>query len=62
MSDLLEKKNVIKVKNYLNKFNENIDLIVLDETARTAVDAANSLKQEVGAIIKSLLVKNENSN
>ena len=36
-------------------------LLVLDTTARTAKDAANSLKCEVGAIVKSLLFRAENS-
>ena len=60
MNDLINRKTVIKVKNYLNKFDQNIELIVLDETARTAIDAANSLKTEVGSIVKSLLFKDHN--
>ena len=36
---------------------QNIDLIVLDKTARTAKDAAKSLNKEVGSIVKSLLIK-----
>ena len=35
--------------------------MVLDTTARTAQDAASSLKCEVGAIVKSLLFRTENS-
>ena len=62
MSNLLERKNVIKVKKFLNNFDEKIELIVLDETARTAKDAAKSLKREVGAIVKSLLFKNTEFN
>ena len=42
MSNLLEKKNVLKVKNYFKKNNSEIKLIELETTARTAVDAANS--------------------
>ena len=61
MNDLINRKAVTKVKNYLNKFDENIELIVLDETARTAIDAANSLKTEVGSIVKSLLFKDHNN-
>ena len=57
MSNLFEKKNVIKVKEYLNNIDDSIKLIILDETARTAEDAAKSLKKEVGAIVKSLLFK-----
>ena len=62
MNDLINRKAVTKVKNYLNKFDENIELIVLDETARTAIDAANSLKTEVGSIVKSLLFKDNDNN
>ena len=62
MSNLLERKSVLKVKNVLNNFDEKIELIVLDETARTAKDAAKSLKREVGAIVKSLLFKNTEFN
>ena len=60
MNDLINRKTVTKVKSYLNKFDKNIELIVLDETARTAIDAANSLKTEVGSIVKSLLFKDHN--
>ena len=62
MNDLINRKTVTKVKNYLNKFDQNIKLIVLDETARTAIDAANSLKTEVGSIVKSLLFKDNDNN
>ena len=62
MSDLINRKAVIKVKKFLNKFNLNIELIVLDETARTAKDAANSLKTEVGSIVKSLLFRDSSYN
>tara|TARA_Y100001970_G_scaffold3634_1_gene4160 strand:+ start:59 stop:547 length:489 start_codon:yes stop_codon:yes gene_type:complete len=58
MNNLLNKKSVLRVKEFLDNNNLNIKLIVLDETARTANDAANSLKKEVGAIVKSLLFKN----
>jgi len=62
MSNLLERKNVLKVKKFLYNFDKEIELIVLDETARTAEDAAKSLKKEVGAIVKSLLFKNIETN
>ena len=62
MNELINRKAVTKVKNYLNKFDENIELIALDETARTAIDAANSLKTEVGSIVKSLLFKDNDNN
>ena len=50
MSDLLERKSVRKVKDFLSNFDSSIDLIVLEETARTANDAAKSLNQRVGSI------------
>ena len=62
MNELINRKAVTKVKNWLNKFDINIELIVLDETARTAIDAANSLKTEVGSIVKSLLFKDNDNN
>ena len=57
MSNLLERKNVLKVKEFLKNIDDSLELIVLDETARTAEDAAKSLKKEVGAIVKSLIFK-----
>ena len=36
MSKLLQRKSVIKVKEYLEYIDNSIKLIVLDETARTA--------------------------
>ena len=62
MSNLLERKNVLKVKKFLKNIDDSFELIVLDETARTAEDAAKSLKKEVGAIVKSLLFKNIETN
>ena len=63
MSNLLERKNVLKVKKFLYNFDKKIKLIVLDKTARTAKDAAKSLKiGEVGAIVKSLLFKDTEFN
>ena len=57
MKNLLERKTVLIVKNYLQAFEPTIKLIELDTTARTAQNAANSLQKEVGAIVKSLLFK-----
>ena len=62
MSNLLERKNVLKVKKFLKNIDDSFELIVLDDTARTAEDAAKSLKKEVGAIVKSLLFKNIETN
>ncbi len=57
MSNLLAKKSVQLVKNYIETLDINVQLIELDSTARTAQDAANSLNQEVGSIVKSLLFR-----
>ena len=60
MPDLLQRKSVLIVGNYLEKFNLSTQLIELNTTARTAQEAANSLGKEVGAIVKSLLFKSTN--
>ena len=55
----LNKEAVKRAKEALKKFNSEIKVIELDQTARTANDAANSLNTEVGSIVKSLLFRNE---
>ena len=60
MSKLLNKESVKRVGEYLKNFDNNLKIIVLDTTARTAKDAANSLECELGAIIKSLVFRIEN--
>ncbi len=59
MSELLNKEPVKRVEKSLKKFDPNLKIIVLNTTARTAKDAANSLKCELGAIVKSLVFKAE---
>ncbi len=58
---LLEKEPVKRVDKFLKEFDANLNIISLDTSARTAMEAASSLKCEVGAIVKSLLFKTENS-
>ena len=58
---LLDKEPVSRVEKALKKFNPKKTIIVLETSARTALEAANSLGCEVGAIVKSLLFKTENS-
>ena len=53
----LNKEPVKRAKEALKNFNSEIEVIELEQTARTAVDAANSLNCEVGAIVKSLVFK-----
>ena len=61
MKDLLNKEAVQRVKESIVKFDPKLNILVLDTTARTAKEAANSLQCEVGAIVKSLLFRAENS-
>ena len=56
---LLNKESVQRVQGILTEFNSNIEVIELNSSARTALEAASSLGCEVGAIIKSLLFKTE---
>ena len=55
--NLLDKEPVKRAEKALRDFNPKLNIIILEETARTAIDASNSLKCEVGAIVKSLLFK-----
>ena len=56
---LLDKEAVKRAEKALKDFDETLKVIVLEDTARTAKEAALSLKCEVGAIVKSLLFKTE---
>ena len=58
---LLNKEPVKRVDNILKEFDVTQKVIILDSSARTALEAASSLGCEVGAIVKSLLFKTENS-
>ena len=58
---LLDKEPVKRVDKILRAFDPNMSVIVLDYSARTALEAASSLGCEIGAIVKSLLFKTENS-
>ena len=51
------KESVKRVQELISKFDSKLKVIVLNTTARTAKDAATALKCEVGAIVKSLLFK-----
>ena len=58
---LLDKEPVKRVETILKEFDALQKVIVLDNAARTAEQAATSLGCEVGAIVKSLLFKTENT-
>ena len=55
--NLLQKKPVIRAQKSLTEFDPKLAVVELENSARTAKDAANSLNCEVGAIVKSLLLK-----
>ena len=57
MNDILNNEPVKRVQSEINKFNKNIKLQILKNTARTAQDASKALNCEVGAIIKSLVLR-----
>ena len=60
MSELFKNEPVKRVDEFLKKFKPNLKILALKTSGRTAKDAANSLKCELGAIVKSLVFKAEN--
>ena len=60
MENVLNKESVKRVEKDLKAFDLKLKVEILNSSARTAIDAANSLKCEVGAIVKSLLLKADN--
>ena len=58
---LFDKEPVKRAEKALKDFDPKLNIVILEETARTAIDAANSLKCKVGAIVKSLLFKAESN-
>ena len=58
---LLDKEPVKRAEKFLKNFDQSLEVIILESSARTAQDAATSLDCNVGAIIKSLLFKTEDS-
>jgi len=61
MEDLLNKESVQRVVKVLSNFDNSLKVEALTSSARTAKDAATSLNCEVGAIVKSLLLRTENN-
>ena len=56
---ILLKEPVKRVEKLLKEFDQNQRVILLNSSARTALEAASSLGCEVGSIVKSLLFKTE---
>ena len=61
MEDLLNKEPVQRVVKVLSNFDNSLKVEALTISARTAKDAATSLNCEVGAIVKSLLLRTEHN-
>ena len=55
MNPLLNKEPVKRAEKSIKGFDANLKIICLEQTARTAQDAATALGCNVGAIVKSLL-------
>ena len=54
---LLDKEPVKRAEKFLKEFDQSLEVIVLENSARTAHDAAKALDCNVGAIVKSLLFR-----
>ena len=59
MEEIINKEPVQRVIKALEVFDKNLKVQILQETARTAKDAANALNCEEGAIVKSLVFRAE---
>ena len=57
MNSILSKEPVKRAEKSIKEFDSNLKVVVLEQTARTANDAAAALGCKVGAIVKSLLFK-----
>ncbi len=55
MNTILNKEPVKRAEKAIKKFDPNLNVVCLEQTARTAQDAATALGCNVGAIVKSLL-------
>jgi Cys-tRNA(Pro) deacylase len=56
---LLDKEPVKRAERFLKGFDKSLEVIILENSARTAQDAAAALNCNVGAIVKSLLFKTD---
>ena len=57
---LRDKEPVKRVEKIIREYDKNLSVSILKTSARTALEAANSLNCDVGAIVKSLLFKTDN--
>ena len=61
MNAILDKEPVKRAEKSIKEFDQNLEIICLKQTARTALDASTALGCSVGAIVKSLLFSAGNS-
>ncbi len=61
MEEILNKEPVKRVQKILKEFDSELKILTLDQSARTAKDAAQSLNTAVGSIVKSLLLRTKSS-
>ena len=59
--NLLDKEPVKRVEKFLKDFDQSLKVFVLENSAKTAEDAATALGCDAGAIVKSLLFKTDDS-
>ena len=57
VNQILNKEPVKRVEKLIKEFDSNLKILCLEQTARTAKDAATALGCNVGAIVKSLLFR-----
>ena len=57
MNSLLNKEPVKRAEKSIKEFDQNLEIVCLEQTARTAQDAATALGCNIGAIVKSLLFR-----
>ena len=57
MDEIINKEPVQRAVKALELFDKSLKVQILQETARTAKDAANALNCEEGAIVKSLIFR-----
>ena len=56
MNPILEKEPVKRAEKSIKEFDPSLKIVCLEQTARTAQDAATALGCNVGAIVKSCLL------
>ena len=61
MNPLLNKEPVKRAERSIKEFDPNLRIICLEQTARTAQDAATAMGCNIGAIVKSLLFRVDDS-